>query len=76
MALTKKKRKVIVGVIAAIAWFLLWGLGGYFFGFRGIGFGWPGFWAVGGMSLLVPLVIGGLVTLFTLSGKWIERSER
>lgn len=76
MTFSKKQRIATISVAGPIVWFILWGLGGYFFGFRGIGYGWPAFWAVGGISLLVPLVIGGLVTLFIVSGKWIERAEK
>lgn len=76
MALTKRQRKVTVALAGSALWFILWGMGGYFFGLRGVGYGWPAFWAVGGLGLVAPAIIWGLATLFIVSGKWIERAEK
>lgn len=79
MTLTKRQRKVTAALAGSALWFILWGTMGYFFGIRGVGYGWPAFWAVGGMSLMsliTPAIVWGLATLFIVSGKWIERAEK
>lgn len=76
MSLSKKQRIATVSVAGSALWFILWGMGGYFFGLRGVGYGWPAFWVVAGMSLITPAVTWGLVTVFLVSREWIERGEK
>jgi len=75
MTFSKKQRKVTVALAGSALWFTLWGMGGYFFGLRGVGYGWPAFWAVGGIGLIIPVFVLILGVIIGFSEYWIRKGK-
>lgn len=73
--LKSRQREVIVGIAALALWFVMWGTMGYFFGIRGVGFGWPAFWGVGGISLLIPGAVAVILAFGWLAARWIKLGD-
>lgn len=74
-SLRKRQREVIVAIAALVLWFVMWGALGYFFGIRGVGFGWPAFWGVGGISLLIPGGVAIILAFGWLAARWIKLGD-
>lgn len=76
MSLSKKQRIAVVAVAAVVLWVTMFGGIGYFAGVRGIGTGWPAFWAVGGIGLFIVVAIAVIVTFIWAAHVWVERAKK